>query len=228
MKKCKSRWFVADVGCSFSSFIADLKRNIFSESEGYGFEIYQSDRDYAEFKFIEKNEKIELSKDQFNNDYVSKYYVYSSFFIKLTKIRNNLILFEIKNPPASMKKFINVINDITDFDFSTKKIEFDIKDAYKFFTSKKFTSRFHIPRVSIRDMYFDATSFANSEIISSKNAYLEVQKNFKGNKFIFDKIQISLRYQDSDAFIEIARSGLISYSENIESAIERYIAKIIL
>lgn len=223
MKKLKCRWYVASFDLSFYDFIESLKILKYTDESGFGFEFYSFTEESAEFKFIERKEKREVSADPFNNDVVNLIVFFTSFFISFTKISEEKILIKIKEPPASLKKFVETMNNITNFKFTISKIDIDIEDLYNYFTKKSIADRFTVLKAALKNLDIGPKTSASCEFISSENALQEIKEYFKYKKYFFEKIQISIRHSNSDEFIEASSSGLIVHTVNLHELVDQYV-----
>lgn len=207
----------------FDDFIESLKTLKYSDENRCGFEIYNFTEKSAEFKFIERKERREISADPFNNDVVNLIVIFTSFFISFTRISKEKILIKINEPPISLKKFVATMNSITNFNFTISKVEIEIEDIYNHFTKKTIADRFSVLRASLKNLNINTKTSASCEFISTDNAFQEIKEYFKDKKYSFDKIQMSIRYLNSDEFIEASSSGLVVHTANLNEIVDQYI-----
>ena len=185
----KYKWLIVNLPINLVELSELLSSHKFKNDSQQGFIISKASKSELSGKFLEKRVLI---KEVFNpfglpNEVSTVDYIITEFSIYLVSSKKFYLL-ELKNPPRTVKPFINFLNKTMGFGFTLKEFKFD---PIQF--SSKIESVFGkiiINKVSVSELNLNNKATANIQI-SSETDIREIltSKIFVNKKFKIKSIQ---------------------------------------
>jgi len=193
----RTKWLALSFDKSLSDIATLLDRHKFSKDQIIGFELTNIQRNKVCGKFIEKIITTEVVIDPFGEEILNHVQRYS-------------ILVRIDTPPRSLKNFITTLSDSFGFGFAIEPLEIDILSMIQHLRKESGIKRWSIRKIRIARVAISEASLARIEVVSTKDAYLDLKNNIAIKDATLERATIELRNEENIHEIELTSSGIIS------------------
>lgn len=208
----KIKWFNLTVHKNYDDLYQAFKSNPFNNSQGWGFSIEKLSSDYIYVKYSEKVKVVEDVIDPYGKVSYLEYEKYIYFYFYLFKMTDFSYPLIIESAPRSIKNFIFNMEYICDSRVRLEIKNFDIKYLINKL-SNKFES-FDVKSIKVKNLVISKHTSGNIELVSSKDALVDLNNYFKEPKYNIDKIKILTRDSIYENIFEINSTGAIITTED--------------
>jgi len=206
----RTKWLALSFDKSLSDIATLLDRHKFSKDQIIGFELTNIQRNKVCGKFIEKIITTEVVIDPFGEEILNHVQRYSIFNFEISPMEKYRFLVRIDTPPRSLKNFITTLSDSFGFGFAIEPLEIDILSMIQHLRKESGIKRWSIRKIRIARVAISEASLARIEVVSTKDAYLDLKNNIAIKDATLERATIELRNEENIHEIELTSSGIIS------------------
>lgn len=194
----KVKLYQSEVNANKGNFYHQLSQNLYSDEEGFGFELLDDSDDNFLMQFIER--VIRKQKFELPDGEVSEIETVSYIKVKFGIRFDTKYALYVINPPRSMKYPFEMMRTLFGSSSGLKPVELDLKKLLDVFNSK----HDHIIKsMSLSNIQCDPNTVAKTKIASSKDLTPFYLENYSETPAVIDIVHTVVNGIDT----ELSRTG---------------------
>lgn len=228
MSTVKTKWIELTLNISIGELSDLLLPRIYNNTLGYGFDVSDIRESSFDAQYVEKNTYRETVITPDGDEQVISFDRYIKFNFSVFGFIKNTSFIKIENSPASLKKFISRLSEITNRKLFVKNNSLDIENLSKLIERISEIKSFRVKKIAISNIQITKSGVSKIEIISEDNAMEDFLKTFKQKKYKLNRMRMLLTIGGLTGNIELARTGIILVDDNIYHLIEDKLPKLVM
>ncbi|MEX0291686.1 MAG: hypothetical protein AB3N14_21465 [Flavobacteriaceae bacterium] len=204
--------------CGLNDLADSINSNQYTEKKGVGVISGSIDRDSVNATFVEKKKVYdEINYPDGETETLERYkYIYYSF--KAQAISDKHYLFQLINPPVSIKCFVEFLSKFHP-SLAVEKFKFDLPGFHKSIKRNPRVERARVTSLKASSLPFSEKSAAKIEIFSETDSYRELKRVYGEKGYRLDRLVFTISAGGGDYELLASASGAISYSEPLDKSI---------
>lgn len=228
MSTVKTKWIELTLNISIGELSNLLLPYEYDDTEGYGFDVSEIRESSFDAQYVEKNTYNETVTTPDGDEKIITFDRYTSFSFTVFNFTKSTSFIKIENSPASLKKFISRLSEITSRKLFVINSSLDIENLSKLIENISGIKSFRVKKIAISNIQITKSGVSKIEIISEENAMEDFLKTFKQKKYKLNRMKMLLTIGGLTGNIELARTGMIIIDDNIYYAIEDELPELVM
>lgn len=207
------KWSRIKTSVPFEEITSYFKSNCYSESDGFGYSVFDYYKDEFLATYTEKVLRSEVSISPLGDEIVQEVVQYNSVRFSILPITNKIYLLTVFNPPKSIRFLVDRICKDFDYNVGVGAIDVNLVDILSLIDAREDVNLLKVSKVKVSNLVVGDSSKASIEIISSKDAMKDIKEVTRGRKFNIDKVKFSCLLNKERYEVEMSKSGCLTTTE---------------
>lgn len=217
------KWIILQTKATLDDLAELFFINEFSQESSNGFHLNLVNNEVIEGEFIQRSVQRETIHRPDSSEEVLEIERFSYLDFRVSYIKNNYFLVELKNPPRTLSDFLNYIHSKLSHHLVVDSVELDVMKVVDLIKNRDGFSSVKIKKIKVSSIALDLRSAASIEIQSHENAYKDFMDNFNFNSFSVDCIKLIANYSGKSVNLLIKKTGISSDTIEISKIVKEII-----
>lgn len=202
------KWIILRTNATLDDLAEIFVRHEFSKDNSSGFQINLVNNENIEGEFIQRSLQREVIYRPDSSEDVVEIERFSYLNFKLSYVKDDFYLVEVKNPPRILSDFLNYIHARLSHNLIADSVELDVMKVLELIKKKEDFTSVKIKKIKVSSIALNLRTVASIEIQSHENAYQEFIDNFRFESFSIDYIKLIAKYNGNTVNLLIKKTGL--------------------